>query len=134
MNHEPHQTIFPVVSYRDPRSALAFLAAAFGFTEEEVAEHDGQVVHAQMSCAGSMIMVSGIRTGDSVFDITPSCVYVVVEDVDAHRDRAAAAGAEIVMEPTDQDYGSRDYAARDPEGNVWAFGTYQPAPAGAARS
>jgi uncharacterized glyoxalase superfamily protein PhnB len=40
--------------------------------------------------------------------------------------RAASAGAEIVMEPQDQDYGSRDFSARDPEGFVWAFGTYRP--------
>jgi uncharacterized glyoxalase superfamily protein PhnB len=51
---------------------------------------------------------------------------MVLSDVDAHYERAKAAGAEIVMEPTDQDYGSRDYAARDTEGNVWCFGTYRP--------
>ena len=52
--------------------------------------------------------------------------YVVVDDPDAHHDRAVAAGANVVMPLTDQDYGSRDYAARDPEGNQWSFGTYQP--------
>ena len=51
----------------------------------------------------------------------------MVEDADAHHARAKAAGAEIVMELMDTDYGSRDYAARDPEGNVWNFGTYRPA-------
>jgi uncharacterized glyoxalase superfamily protein PhnB len=53
-------------------------------------------------------------------------LYVVVEDADAHHDRAKAAGAEIVMAPRDTDYGSRDYAAKDPEGNTWYFGTYRP--------
>jgi uncharacterized glyoxalase superfamily protein PhnB len=56
--------------------------------------------------------------------------YVVVEDADAHHDRAKAEGAEIVMELRDTDYGSRDYAARDPDGNLWFFGTYRPAAAG----
>jgi uncharacterized glyoxalase superfamily protein PhnB len=54
-------------------------------------------------------------------------VYVIVDDPDAHHERAVAAGAEIVQELTDQDYGSRDYTARDPEGYIWHFGTYRPA-------
>ena len=52
--------------------------------------------------------------------------YVVVTDADAHHAQAVAAGAEIVSPPTDLDYGSRDYGARDPEGNRWSFGTYTP--------
>jgi uncharacterized glyoxalase superfamily protein PhnB len=51
---------------------------------------------------------------------------VVVADLDAHCARARRAGARIVREPVDTDYGSRDYAARDPEGNLWSFGTYRP--------
>jgi uncharacterized glyoxalase superfamily protein PhnB len=53
-------------------------------------------------------------------------MYVVIEDADAHYAQARAAGAEIVRELEDQDYGSRDYSARDFEGNLWSFGTYQP--------
>ena len=53
-------------------------------------------------------------------------IYVVVEEADAHSDRARAAGAEILRDVHDTEYGSRDYSARDPEGNVWHFGTYQP--------
>ena len=49
-----------------------------------------------------------------------------MDDPDAHHDRAKAAGAEIFRELSDQDYGSRDYAARDPDGNEWYFGTYRP--------
>jgi len=56
----------------------------------------------------------------------PGSVYVVVGDPDAHHDRAKAAGAEIVAGLTDTDYGSRDYSARDPDGNLWSFGTYRP--------
>jgi uncharacterized glyoxalase superfamily protein PhnB len=53
-------------------------------------------------------------------------IYLVVADPGAHHERARAAGAEIVRELTDEDYGSREYSARDPEGNLWSFGTYDP--------
>jgi uncharacterized glyoxalase superfamily protein PhnB len=48
-------------------------------------------------------------------------VHVYVDDVDAHFEQAKAAGAEIVMKPTDQEYGDRRYDAKDPEGNFWSF-------------
>ena len=60
----------------------------------------------------------------------PAGVYVAVEDVDAHHRRAVEHGVEILMPPTDQDYGSRDYMARDVGGNVWSFGTYAPVAGG----
>ncbi len=50
----------------------------------------------------------------------------MVEDPDALCERAKGAGAEISREPTDTDYGSREFSAKDPEGNVWSFGTYDP--------
>jgi uncharacterized glyoxalase superfamily protein PhnB len=54
--------------------------------------------------------------------------YVVTDDVDAVYQRARAAGAEIIAEPYDTDYGSHDFAARDPEGNRWSFDTYRGEP------
>jgi uncharacterized glyoxalase superfamily protein PhnB len=56
----------------------------------------------------------------------PAATYVVVTDVDAHHRRAVEHGVEVLVPPTDQEYGSRDYLARDHEGNVWGFGTYVP--------
>ncbi|HUF02532.1 MAG TPA: VOC family protein [Gaiellaceae bacterium] len=53
-------------------------------------------------------------------------MYVIVADVDGHYERARSAGAEIVRELKDTDYGSRGYMARDSEGNLWSFGTYRP--------
>ncbi len=53
-------------------------------------------------------------------------IYIIVDDADAHHARAKAAGAEIVMEVADQDYGGRLYSCRDPEGHLWNFGTYDP--------
>ena len=56
----------------------------------------------------------------------PASIYVIVDDADAHHDRAVAHGAEVVFPLKDEDYGGRDYTARDPEGNLWSFGTYRP--------
>lgn len=87
---------------------------------------DGSVGHAELSWDGGIIML-GTRTGDAdPFDTGRAVLYLAVDDVDTHHDRAVAAGAEIIYELTDQPYGSREYAARDPEGNVWSFGTYRP--------
>ncbi|MCP9993150.1 VOC family protein [Streptomyces albogriseolus] len=66
----------------------------------------------------------GLRHGDE--GCGAAGVYVVVDDVDAHHRRAVEQGVEVLMPPTDQDYGSRDYMVRDVEGNVWTFGTYAP--------
>jgi uncharacterized glyoxalase superfamily protein PhnB len=72
-----------------------------------------------------MVML-GTARGDDRFATGRAVVYVVVDDPDATHDQAKAAGATIVQELTDQDYGSREFAAEDPEGNVWSFGTYDP--------
>jgi uncharacterized glyoxalase superfamily protein PhnB len=53
--------------------------------------------------------------------------YLVVDDPDARHARAVAAGAEVVQELVDQPYGSREFAVRDPDGNIWSLGTYRPA-------
>ena len=73
-------------------------------------------------------MLSSTNEGDPVYTqgAGKTGIYVVADDIDALFERAKGAGAEVVMEPTDQDYGSRDFAVRDPEGNIWAFGTYAP--------
>ena len=75
-----------------------------------------------------IIMLNSRRTRRVPSAQGVTVVYVAVDDPDAHHERATAAGAEIVMPPTNMDYGSREYAARDPEGNVWSFGTYRPVP------
>ncbi len=121
-------SIYPSFRYRDARAAIDFLRDAFGF--EEVARYDnddGTIAHAELRYGDGMIMLGSQREGDLYADhIGSEWVYVVVDDADAHYARAVEHGAEIIMELTDQDYGSRDYAARDPEGNTWNFGTYRP--------
>jgi uncharacterized glyoxalase superfamily protein PhnB len=121
-------SIYPSFRYRDAGAAIDFLRDAFGF--EEVARYDnddGTVAHAELRYGDGMIMLGSHREGDRYADhVGSGWVYVVVDDAEAHHARAVQHGAQITMELTDQDYGSRDYAARDPEGNTWNFGTYRP--------
>jgi uncharacterized glyoxalase superfamily protein PhnB len=119
-------TIIPTFRYTDARGAIAFLEDAFGFEEHAVHEDGGTVVHAELKLGDAYIMLGAVREGNADLAGGPSTTYVVVDDPDAHHARAVAAGAEIVRELTDQDYGSREYAAKDPGGNVWSFGTYLP--------
>jgi uncharacterized glyoxalase superfamily protein PhnB len=126
-------TIFPCLSYRDAPAAIQWLGRAFGF--EKVCAYpgpDGTIVHAELRLGNGMIMLGSPKgrqpsqnpTGGP--DDWEQSIYIVLDDVDAHYARARAAGAYIVRELTDTDYGSRDYSARDPEGYLWNFGTYQP--------
>ncbi len=120
------QRIGPVLVYDNAEAAIAFLTKAFGFEEHAVHRSpDGAVAHAELSYCGSYVGLSDrIPGANSVFDLGPCAIYVTVDDPDAHHAQAVAAGAEVVYPLTDQDYGSRDYAVRDPEGFVWSFGTY----------
>ena len=120
-------TVYPVLTYADGARAITHLCETFGFVPGELTRDDaGRIVHATLGWPNGVVMLSESRGDDSPFDLGPVCLYLVVDDPDAHFAHAREAGAEIVMEITDQPYGSREYAARDPEGNVWCFGTYQP--------
>jgi uncharacterized glyoxalase superfamily protein PhnB len=121
-------SIYPVLKYDDAHAAIDFLERAFGFERLGVHENDdGKVVHAELRFGDDFVGLSSTGAGDPVFEqgAGQTIVYVAVDEVDSLHERAKAAGAEIVMEPQDQDYGSRDFAARDPEGNIWSFETYR---------
>ncbi|MHC0431335.1 VOC family protein [Streptomyces sp. O3] len=126
-------TISPTLLYEDAKAAIRQLTEAFGFTETAVYEsEDGFVEHAELSYGNGVVML-GSKGREGVFakamaDAGTTGVFVHVDDVDAHHKQAVEHGVEILMPPTDQDYGSRDYMARDAEGNVWSFGTYTPLP------
>jgi uncharacterized glyoxalase superfamily protein PhnB len=127
------QTIFPALRFRDAPAAIDWLGRAFGFERRMVVEGDGGVVeHAELVLGGSMIMLGSVRPPEagaySAVAPPPGCssLYVLVEDPDGVHARAVEAGAGIVAGLADEDYGSRGFTARDPEGNVWTFGTYQP--------
>ncbi|MEU8775250.1 VOC family protein [Streptomyces sp. NPDC048606] len=124
-------SIYPTLLYRDAKTAIRQLTDAFGFERVAVYEgEDGSVMHAELSYGNGAVMLGskgrGGRFDEAMEGAGTTGVYVVVDDVDAHHRRAVEHGVEILMEPTDQEYGSRDYMARDAEGNVWSFGTYAP--------
>jgi uncharacterized glyoxalase superfamily protein PhnB len=136
----PRSTIIPGLRCQDAPAAIEFLCTAFGFERQAVYadENDPSIVHhAQLTLGGDMVMLGSARPGPAQ-DLyrwkTPAeaggvtvCIYVVVADPDAHHARAKAAGAEIVTEPHDNEgYPGRSYNARDPEGNDWDFGSYDP--------
>jgi uncharacterized glyoxalase superfamily protein PhnB len=123
------QSIYPVLKYDDARAAIEFLERAFGF--ERHAVHDGEnggVAHAELRLGDDYVMLGSTGEGDDRFNEGAGrySLYVVVEDPDAHLARAREAGASVERELNDTDYGSREYTARDPEGNLWSFGTYRP--------
>jgi uncharacterized glyoxalase superfamily protein PhnB len=122
-------TIFPSLRYRDAPRAIEFLEEAFGFTRHQVIENpDGTIAHAELAYGDGMVMLGTDREDNYGSHAGQGWMYVAIEDPDAHYAQAKSAGAEIVRELEDQDYGSRDYSARDPEGNLWSFGTYRPEP------
>src|SRR3712207_834382 len=119
-------TISPILGYRDARAAIEFLERAFGFERKAVhAGENGTIQHAELRYGGGLVML-GSDDGRFGHHAGQGWCYVVVPDADAHHAQAVAAGAEVVYPLRDQDYGSRDYSARDPEGNLWSFGTYDP--------
>jgi uncharacterized glyoxalase superfamily protein PhnB len=120
------QTIFPSLRYRDAKAAIEWLEKAFGFEPHEVHADGDVVVHAELSYGGNLVMMGSVKEDDFGSHEGEGWIYVVTDDADALFERATAAGAAVVRGLEDQDYGSRDFSVRDPEGNLWSFGTYQP--------
>jgi uncharacterized glyoxalase superfamily protein PhnB len=122
-------TFTPSVSYRDPAAALDWLERAFGFARTMVITDDGgAVVHAEMSFHGrGQIMVGGewsdlVSSPASVGGKNTQRIHVHMNDgLDAHCERARAAGAEVIREPQEEFYGDRTYLVRDLEGHAWTF-------------
>ncbi|HRO25991.1 MAG TPA: VOC family protein [Luteimonas sp.] len=138
MNHatDTGSTIIPCLRYRDAHAAIDWLCSAFGF-EKHAVYADGDIVHhAQLTFGSGMIMLGSAQTEsewsgrivqpDEIDNRETQSPCVIVRDADAHYARAKAAGATIVIDITDQDYGGRGYACRDPEGHLWWFGSHDP--------
>ena len=128
-------TIIPCLRYRNAPAAIDWLCQVFGFEKQMVVPGENNTIaHAQLSLG--MIMLGSTQNGgewgklikqpDEIGGLETQSPYVVVADADAVYARAKAAGAQIVMEIKDQDYGSRDFSCRDPEGHLWNVGTYDP--------
>jgi uncharacterized glyoxalase superfamily protein PhnB len=124
----PPPTVWPTLRAKDARGLIRFLVDAFGFETTAVYGEGDNVDHAQLSwpLGGGIMMGSYRDDPDDPSPLQPGQMgcYVVTDDPDALCERARAAGAEITRAITDTDYGSREFGARDPEGNRWSFGTY----------
>jgi uncharacterized glyoxalase superfamily protein PhnB len=128
MAESKRPTMSSGVYYRDPIAALKWLEAAFGFEPTMVViNEDGTLGHSEMRFGDGMIMVG--REWDEKHQspasvgATTQDVHIQLEDgIDAHFERAKAAGAQVVREPADQFYGDRTFMVTDPEGHFWSFG------------
>jgi uncharacterized glyoxalase superfamily protein PhnB len=122
------QTIIPYLAYEDAPAALTFLCDAFGFEERfRMAMADGRIGHAEVTLGGSVLFLASLWK--AVGHMSPKdlpgvhCqIYCHVDDVDAHFQRARAAGATVINEPS-EGHGERSYRAMDLEGHRWIFGS-----------
>lgn len=129
MNHITNapQRIFPMLAYDNAPAAMDFLCSAFGFRERSrMNMPDGTIGHAEIELHGSVVMLAttwkaGGMASPKDLSALPSQLFCVVDDIDAHFQRARDAGAIIVTEPENQDYGFRSYRAIDQEGHRWLF-------------
>ncbi|MDE1148555.1 MAG: VOC family protein [Azospirillaceae bacterium] len=123
---------FALLRYENPAAAVEWLCGTFGFGRHYVASDErGRVVHAQLRLGDDLVMLGPDNPVDRYGMHSPRVlnglnqgVCVALADVDAHYVQARAAGAEILTEIHDTDYGAREYVCRDPEGHVWTFGNY----------
>jgi uncharacterized glyoxalase superfamily protein PhnB len=120
------------LTYDDAEAAVDWLERAFGFERSSVHEANGKLAHAELRFGDGMIMLGpagkndfGLKTPRELGAVSQG-VYLIVDDIAEQYDRARTSGAEILRELADTDYGSREFMAGDPEGNIWSFGTYRP--------
>jgi uncharacterized glyoxalase superfamily protein PhnB len=123
-------TVYPGLQYRDADAAMRWLEDVLGCKRrEDHRDDEGHVVHAEVDFRGAVLMLSSAGVGREPFRSLPAggaLVYCALDEVDSLYERVRDAGGEIAVEITDTDYGSRDFTVRDPEGNLWSFGTYRP--------
>jgi uncharacterized glyoxalase superfamily protein PhnB len=116
----PASTVIPVLIYPDVREAVAWLSAAFGFAERV---RIGEDHRSQLGLGDGAVIIGDVRHDrrpPRPGEVTHS-VMVRVENARAHCERAQEHGARILMEPTDFEYGERQYSAEDLAGHQWTF-------------
>lgn len=124
--------LFPTLRYRDPEAAIRWLTDSLGFREHAIHRQDGAIAHAELALGPSILMLGQARDDDyggQVGDLDgrrTDALYLAVADPDALFRKVSASGATIVQPIRDTDYGSREFACRDPEGNLWSIGSYWP--------
>jgi uncharacterized glyoxalase superfamily protein PhnB len=124
--------IVPILRFRDGLRTVDWLCEAFGFERVMVmADDDGTVGHCELALGRQLIM-GGSEVGDSTYKRIAhpagrAMLYVALDGgIAEHCERARTAGAEIVLPLEEKEYGGTEYTARDPEGNLWTFGSYVP--------
>jgi uncharacterized glyoxalase superfamily protein PhnB len=130
--------VIPCLRYRDAPAAIEWLCSTFGFNKQAVYPNsDGTIAHAQLTFGNGMIMLGSavekanewgklIKQPDQIGGAETQSAYLIVADTDVLYARAKAAGAQIVIDIKDEDYGGRGFSCRDIEGHLWSFGTYDP--------
>lgn len=130
-------TLIPCLRYREAPAMIDWLCRAFGFEKHAVYPNpDGSIAHAQLIRGAGMVMLGSVTNGsdygalirqpDELGKAETQSPYLCVEDCDAVYQTAKGAGAEIVMDISDQGHGGRAFTCRDPEGHLWSIGTYDP--------
>ncbi len=128
-------TVIPALRYKDAHAAIDWLVKAFGFKAQAVHDGpDGTVAHAQLTLATGMIMLGSASNQGANDLVQPEAIgnrstvsiYLVVGDAAAVYDTAKAAGAEMLMELKEMDYGGWAFGCRDLEGHAWSVGEYDP--------
>lgn len=123
------RTLTAILVYDDIPAAHDFLVNTFGFEPGRVDRDDhGAAVHGEVTSAGESVWLHREAPGHGLGSVAKlgaasGMLNVFVDDVDAHHERAAAAGARINHPPTDMPYGQREYSAYDSEGRIWSFAT-----------
>lgn len=119
-------SLFTALHYADGPAASTFLRDAFGFTPGVMVEAAGVVHHGELMLGRDVLLFSSSAKACGYWGAGSQCACVVVDDPDAHFERASAAGAIVLQLPQDAPYGARGYYAEDPEGFVWGFSNYRP--------
>ncbi len=126
----PAPTVWPTLQARDAHALIDFLVDTLGFLPTAVYEDGDRVAHAQLDWPEGGGVMLGSHDPDRDWSVPPGTFggYVVTEGVDELYARVRAAGVRIVRELRDEDYGNREFAIADPEGNLWSFGHYRGEP------
>ena len=131
-------TVIPCLRYRNAPAAIEWLCATFGFEKQLVVPNeDGTIAHAQLSFGNGMVMLGSVLKDETPFGLLmkqpdeiggaeTQSAYLIVTNADTVYAQAKSAGAKIVLEIKDEDYGGRGFSCLDLEGHLWNFGTYDP--------
>lgn len=133
------KAMIPCIGYKDAPAAIEWLCKAFGFEKHLIVPGKNNTIeHAQLTLGDAMIMTGSSNHDRPYSNLTNTPLenggketqspYVILDDsdLDAHYKMAKAAGAKIIMELKEEDYGGRNYTCYDIEGHLWNFGSYDP--------